>query len=167
MKIIRATESHWGDFVDTHTKSLRESYEGFLPQEWLDETIANHSNFDKWLNDERAELWLCYESGSPIGLVVFGQLRDADGVESDGEIWSIYFRQSAKGQGHAKTALEFAECKLKEKGYSKIYIWCLEENKRARNFYENKNNYKATNIHKDQILTGKAYNEIRFEKVII
>jgi len=138
-----------------------------LPQEWLEETIANYSNFDKWINDERAELWLCYESGSPIGLVVFGQLRDADALGSDGEIWSIYFRQKAKGRGYAKTTLEFAESKLKEKGCTKIYVWCLEQNKRARNFYENKNNYQATSTRKDQILAGVPYNEIRFEKELI
>ena len=36
---------------------------------------------------------------------------------------------------HRNRALVFKEI-LKERGYEEVLLWCLEENKNARNFYE-------------------------------
>jgi GNAT superfamily N-acetyltransferase len=167
MQLVKVTSKHKNEFCETHSKSLRESYQGFLPDGWVNRTAANCSTrFDNWFSDKRADMWLCFDDCYPIGFVVFGKLRDEDALETDGEIWSVYFRESAKGKGYAKQTFEFAERELIKKGCKRIFVWCLEANTRARKFYEEKNGYTMTDVWKNQDLDGVAFKELRLEKVV-
>ena len=49
---------------------------------------------------------------------------------------SIYVQPDVYRRGYGRALFTFAVNRLRENGYSKIYLWVLEENRRARSFYE-------------------------------
>ena len=160
MKIVRATKEHKDDYTETHNKSMQECYIDFAPSQWIQELVCNPPEsftFDKLLTNESIEIHICYDRNMPIGTIVLEKLG------SEGEIHSIHFVKSAQGKGHAQTALEFAEDTLKRKGCTKIVLECLQENKRATNFYL-KNGYKATSEKKTTMRAGKVFTQIKYEK---
>ena len=53
-----------------------------------------------------------------------------------GEIISIYLLPDYLGKGCGKALMKSALSELKKQGYEKIFLWVLEENVRARYFYE-------------------------------
>ena len=53
-----------------------------------------------------------------------------------GEIMSIYVLPEEFRKGYGSVLFSYVLNQLKENGYSNIYLWVLEENQRARRFYE-------------------------------
>lgn len=51
-------------------------------------------------------------------------------------IWKV-FRPEYMGKGYGKQLLAAAVDGLAQLGYRDIFLWVLEENRRARKFYEN------------------------------
>jgi|GEM_PF-131920 len=155
------------DFSETHKSVFIDCYTGFLPQEFIEQRCKQYSD-EKWFKEkmqsEDSQAYICYVNGKPMGCVAFGKLRDKDATKTDGEIWSLNFKKESHGKGYAKKAMEFAEQNLRDIGFKTIYLWCLADNKHARNFYENKNGYTPTDVTKDQILAGIPFKEIRFIK---
>ena len=65
----------------------------------------------------------------------YGLSRDYDDPAC-GEITSIYFLEEAWGKGYARLLMDFMIEKLKSAGCTKIHVWALRDNSRARRFYE-------------------------------
>lgn len=103
-----------------------------MPKNWI---AKFNKEFDQYYNEcltnEDTEMWLCYENNEPIGVLVFGKSTIQNSLNTDAILDSIYFRKNYHGKGLAKIALNFIETKLKEKGYSRIQLWCSKENNRA------------------------------------
>jgi len=161
------TEKDHKDFGETHCSVFIDCYTGFLPQEFINQRCASYrdeAKFHERISNKNADAYLLYVDNKPMGCVVFGKLRGNDAKDKDGEIWSLNFKKESHGKGYSKMAVEFAEKKLYELGFKNIYLWCLKDNHRARNFYENKNGYKPTNVTRDQMLAGIPFPEIRFIK---
>ena len=53
-----------------------------------------------------------------------------------GEIVSIYILSEYMGKGDGKKLLKAVLDKLADMGFEDVFLWVLEENLRARNFYE-------------------------------
>ena len=53
-----------------------------------------------------------------------------------GEVVSLYLLPEYMGRGLGKALLPAAVERLKERGFRDILLWVLEENQRARRFYE-------------------------------
>ena len=53
-----------------------------------------------------------------------------------GEIRSFYTLESVWGTGVAQDMMASALDRLREQGYSDVFLWVLTENLRARRFYE-------------------------------
>lgn len=73
--------------------------------------------------------------GSIAGWTSFGPSRDNDDKEA-GEVYAIYVEQSHWRQRTGRALLTDAILYLGRKGYSSVNLWVLEENQRARRFYE-------------------------------
>lgn len=69
-----------------------------------------------------------------VGFISYGKNRDM-GEDNLGEIYAIYILEEFHKKGIGKKLLSYAKDDLKEKGYSSLVIWTLEENKN-REFYE-------------------------------
>ena len=78
-----------------------------------------------------------------------------------GEIISIYLLPEYMGKGYGKELLDRAVSELVGKGYREIFLWVLEENHRARRFYEKFGFKKADDVI-DEEIGGKSVREIRY-----
>ncbi|MCH5280819.1 MAG: GNAT family N-acetyltransferase [Lachnospiraceae bacterium] len=141
-----------------YEESWKSAYAGIIPQSYL-ESISGDNWIDKLDNAERNTL-IMIEDGKMIGTSSYGRSRFAD-YEDYGEIISIYFLPQYMGKGYGKKLLEAVMRELFILGYADIFLWVLEENQRARRFYEKagfvfSGNYLDTNI------GGKELREMQY-----
>lgn len=145
--ISRIYEESWGY-----------AYKGIVPQEYLDSIPAGRwvPNID--LPDRKTIL--CVENGKLIGTSTICKSR-FDEFPDYGEIISIYLLPDFMGKGYGKSLMDFAIRELYKDGYHDVFLWVLEENNRARRFYERYGFREGNKKHED-IIGGKVLWEIAY-----
>ena len=89
--------------------------------------------------DSRAEVFrrrpplVAEAAGEVVGFVAVGASRDAG---ADGELYAIYVHPDHWGQGIGQALIAAGEQRLRELGHGQAILWVLEDNPRARRFYE-------------------------------
>jgi ribosomal protein S18 acetylase RimI-like enzyme len=68
-----------------------------------------------------------------VGFASCGESRDAAG---EGELYAIYALPKAWGSGTGPTLMTAALTALRANGFGTASLWVLEDNPRARRFYE-------------------------------
>jgi GNAT superfamily N-acetyltransferase len=112
-----------------HVETWRAAYVNVFPQEQLRNLSI----------ERRAEQWrstpplVAEVDGKIVGFVSVGPSRDADG---DGELYAIYVRPEHWGTGVGRALIAAGEERLRELGHHEAVLWVLEDNPRARRFYE-------------------------------
>jgi GNAT superfamily N-acetyltransferase len=77
--------------------------------------------------------WTTFVAGDPaVGFACVGPSRDEHGV---GELYAIYVHPDSWSSGAGRVLIERAEEHL-ARSYSEATLWVLEDNPRARRFYE-------------------------------
>lgn len=71
--------------------------------------------------------------GEVVGFVAVGGTHDLDG---DGELFAIYVHPDHWGAGFGAALIEAGEQRLRELGHRDAHLWVLQDNPRARRFYE-------------------------------
>jgi GNAT superfamily N-acetyltransferase len=71
--------------------------------------------------------------GTIVGFVAVGASRDES---ADGELFAIYVHPDHWGTGIGRALIEAGEERLRELGHSEAFLWVLDDNPRARRFYE-------------------------------
>lgn len=116
-----------------YEESWRWAYRGLIPQSYLDSIPAG-----RWvpsLDRPGLETLLLLDGGEPAGVASVCASRWPD-WPGYGEIVSLYLLPDRTGQGFGKLLLNAALQALAKRGYRDILLWVLEENHRARAFYE-------------------------------
>lgn len=124
--------------VDVHMGGWLTAYRGIVADEILDELDR-----DRWLQRYRDQAaadgpWQTFVAVGerPLGHVTFGPYREQGSEKIEpgiGEILSIYVDRSVYGTGVGGQLLEAA---LEMMPQREVRLWVLEENRRARAFYE-------------------------------
>lgn len=78
-----------------------------------------------------------------------------------GEIVSLYLLPEYMGRGLGKPLLEAAVRALAGLGYRNVFLWVLEENRRARAFYE-KAGFRLSGECRTDIIGGKTVREVAY-----
>jgi len=71
--------------------------------------------------------------GQIVGFVSVGSSRDPD---TDAELFAIYVLPEHWGTGVGRTLIESGEEELRTLGHEEAILWVLDDNPRARRFYE-------------------------------
>ena len=137
--IRRARDDDACKIAEVHDASSRVIYDGILP----DEVLAYFS-IDRrealWrevLTDDTTTTFLLEQDGGLIGFTNLGPTRDADQDPTlTGEITSIYLDPAFWGQGFGKTLCLHALDHLHAQGFVAASLWVIDQNHRARSFYE-------------------------------
>ena len=86
---------------------------------------------------ERHRLWpptfVAERGGEIVGFISVGSSRDPD---TDGELFAIYVHPEHWGTGVGRTLIETGEEELRTLGHEEAILWVLDDNPRARRFYE-------------------------------
>lgn len=141
-----------------YEESWKYAYAGIIPQNYLD-SIPEGQWISGLDHPERKTL-ICVEDSKFVGTSSFGKSRFGQ-FDDWGEIISIYLLPAYMGKGHGKLLLRAAVSELKNLGYEDAFLWVLEENARARHFYE-RFGFRQTEDYLDNDIGGKTLREIRY-----
>lgn len=157
IRFIAPTDDR-SEISKVYEESWKFAYKGIVPQSYLD-SIPEGRWASKVDSLDRKTL-VCVESGKIIGTTSFSKSRFAQ-FSDWGEIISIYLLPNYMGRGYGKALLEAAVAELKTMDYKNVFLWVLEENSRARKFYE-KMGFTLADDCLDDNIGGKNLREIRY-----
>ena len=144
------------EISNIYEESWKFAYKNIIPQDYLDSIPKG-----RWANNIKRtgtnNNLVMLENGKLIGTSCFGKSRWEEYSEF-GEIVSIYFLPEYIGRGFGKLLIEKAVSELNRLGYEKILLWVLEENHRARSFYE-RCGFIPTDEFRDDSIGGKILRE--------
>ena len=157
------------EYAACHIACWRAAYNGIIPDDFLDKMASEL--------DQRAEScrqtiispggykqFYAEHDGKMVGRLIFSKSRDED-MPDAGEIGAIYLLEEYWGKGLGLRMMDFAIGMLKRDGHNKFIVWVLEENHRARRFYE-KYGFSFDGTMKE-ITIGKPLIEIRYVKTLV
>lgn len=137
--------------------SWKAAYRGVVPDSFLD-GINEESAAPKRVSEDK-DLVIC-DGNKVVGVCHVTPSRDKE-LAHWGEIVAIYLLPECFGKGFGRILLKSGVDKLHSWGYSKIYLWVLAGNERARKFYE-KNGFVNSGEEKKIEIGGKALTEVKY-----
>ncbi|MCV3315457.1 GNAT family N-acetyltransferase [Pediococcus ethanolidurans] len=142
-------------------KSFKVAYSGLLSKTYLDNLTADQ--WAKRLRNNPQENWVLVDGDKYLGVSTIHAARDQS-MLGYGEIQAIYVDPGYFRQGYGSILLANDFKQLKKQGYTRIYLWALAENIRARKFYEK---YELSENGSKQVKIGdQTVRLIRFTKPI-
>ncbi|KMT22462.1 GNAT family N-acetyltransferase [Clostridium cylindrosporum] len=143
LKIRQAVVEDAKVISNIHALSWKSAYKELVPQRYLDDLKNDFwvEAFENWIRSDDLKAKIIYENEKPIGCAIYGKSRD-EKLLNWGEIVSIYLLPDYFHKGYGQKLLDNVLIDMKELGYKNIYLWVLEENDKARLFYE-KNGFKC------------------------
>jgi len=167
MEIVRATLDKADDMGYVHAMSWQKAYDGIVPKEILDNFTPEkraESFRNKMLQSAGEEYYIAYSDGNPAGIMVLGKCRDNDADKETGELYAIYLLAEYWGRNIGRQLFDFGMSRLKELGFQMVKIWVLEDNRRARRFYE-KCGFVPDGA-KKEVEVGKPMTVVRYSRSI-
>lgn len=141
-----------------YEKSWKYAYKDIIPQEYLDSIPKG--NWVKKLDNPNRKTLVYIDNGKMIGTSSFGKSRFKQ-FDNWGEIFSIYLLPDYINKGYGKILMKSVVLELRKLGYDNIFLWCFEENIRARHFYE-QFGFLLTKDYLDANIGGKNLREVRY-----
>jgi ribosomal protein S18 acetylase RimI-like enzyme len=115
-----------------HVETWQAAYAHVFPREKLESLSGERAERRAELH-RRAPPIVAEENGEIVGFVSVGPGTDPG---TDGELYAIYVHPDHWDAGFGRQLIEAGEDRLRELGHSHAILWVLEDNPRARRFYE-------------------------------
>ena len=138
--------------------SWKSAYQGIVPQTYLDSIPAG-----RWISSLKNPAWhtlVMLDNDLIAGTSSYCASR-FERMKGYGEIISIYLLPEYCGKGYGKRLLQAAVDGLYKIGFTDIFLWVLEGNNRARQFYE-KFGFIITGDYLDDNIGGKPLRELQY-----
>jgi RimJ/RimL family protein N-acetyltransferase len=141
MEIRHAEVADARQIAEVHVESWKVAYRDLLPASDLDQLEV--SQFESWRGrrieamDRSNSATLVIDDGGVAGFVDVGPTRDEhlDAGEV-AELYAIYLDPERWGHGYGRDLIVAAEAAMVDLGFGSAMLWVLEDNARARAFYE-------------------------------
>ncbi len=154
MKIVKAEIEDAEMIGQVHSRAWKQAYRDIFPEEYLNEDTPDKrtEEFLESLHHKNIFYYVIYEEEKAVGIVkVTG---DLDCYEISG----FYILEEYRNRGFGRQAITYLREILDN---AKIQLWVLENNVKARRFYENsgfKNTEETRSIYR-----GNDYTQLRYE----
>jgi GNAT superfamily N-acetyltransferase len=122
-----------------YSQSYQAAFKDIIPDNILENIFSPERRTDglmKELSEGTPVNAILFYEDIPVGLLTYGKHKEVDFDDSSIEIWRIYLLPTYWGQNVGIDLLDWGIKEIEGKGYKKIILWVLEENSRARKFYE-------------------------------
>ena len=139
LEIRPAQRADLGQVAAIHVASWRAAYHGLVSAEILASLSLEKrkSAWEGWFETPGAQLWAACRAGHMLG---FARLQPAPHSEKlppgFGELTHLYLEPAAYGTGVGRPLFRRVVQSAREISLAGIALWVLEENSRARMFYE-------------------------------
>ncbi len=147
-----------------HVRSWQVAYAGIFPAEFLSGLDVGRR--ERWRrarlqNPPPRTCTLVVEvDDGPIG---FADLGPALGLGGAGEVYAIYLDPDHWGRGHGRELMAAAVDRLVRLGCGEAVLWVIEENLRARRFYEAAG-WADDGARRIEEIGGVQVNELRYRR---
>ncbi len=150
MTTIRsATTADAAGLAEVRVRGWQVGYEGIVDAGYL-AAMSVDEDQARWTNGIAAgrPVLVAIIDDRVIGFATFGPYRavtplrsspsdsDVDGGEPVGELFAFYVHPDSWGRGVANELHDAAVVALRAAGWNRLKLWVLEDNRRARRFYE-------------------------------
>ena len=143
LALLEATPADAPDIGEVHALAWRETYQGLLPTALVERHTVK----------TRAAVWnrrlpgaamsglhvvLAKSGERVVGFGSGGPQRSGDllAKDYDAEIEAVYVRADAQGVGVGRSLMQWLAGRLIADGFHGVSLWVLDNNMRARRFYE-------------------------------
>lgn len=133
--VRRAHPSDAHSVAEVHVRTWQQAYAQVFPREFLD-SLSVERRAQMWeeaAQDQAVDVLVAKEGGRVVGFASSGPARDEEGA---GEVYAIYVEPERWGAGVGRALMERTLKALADRGYREAVLWVLEDNPRARRFYE-------------------------------
>jgi ribosomal protein S18 acetylase RimI-like enzyme len=103
--------------------------------------------------------------GEIVGHSTFGPRRDGPDKLDDAEIYSIYVSPEHWSTGTGRALMDEALARLRASGVRTVRLWVLDDNPRARRFYE-RAGFATDGEAKTDDFLGVAVAEVRYARTL-
>lgn len=140
-------------------ETWRVAYAHVFPADGLAEDFIDPERWRRRL-ETPPRGWTTYVAGNPVvGFVSVGPSRDERAL---GELYAIYVHPGAWSTGAGRLLIGRGEARLAER-YDEATLWVLEDNPRARRFYE-RAGWAPDGAKKSEERWGAPAAEVRYRK---
>lgn len=151
MTVRRAVLSDAPAIALVHVRSWQATYRGMIADEVLD-NLSVEASTRSW-EGTIDTVWVGLVDDEVVAFASAGPSRDEDAAF---ELYAIYALPSAWGTGLGHSLMKAAL-----DGEPDVIVWVLEENRRARDFYE-RQGFRPDGVTKIQHVGQAELNEVRY-----
>ncbi len=141
-----------------YEESWKYAYKNIVPDDYLNRIPAG--NWIPHLKDPEMNILVMLDKDQFIGVSSYCRSRFSN-FKNFGEIVSIYLLPEYMDKGFGKELLDKTVLSLADLNFRNIFLWVLEENVRARKFYE-KSGFVLSNSILDDNIGGRNLKEIAY-----
>lgn len=137
------------------------AYREILPESYL-AAMNEGASATRWrgiLQRDRSTTLVAATASRVLGYVSFGASRD--GGKDEGEVYAIYVHPGAWGAGVGGALLDASRREAQYAGYTRVVLWVLEANARARRFYESMG-FVTDGLRKSEDVGGRTVPQVRY-----
>lgn len=165
-QVIKAARKNAKDMGFIHSNSWKQAYRGIIPNEMIEAFTPEKraAIFSNVIETQPEEYYLFMANNRPAGIASLSKCHEESAPDYIGEIYSFYFHPDFWGSSATHMGFQFCINRLKALGFTQITIWVLNDNLRAKRFYE-KNGF-VLDGHSQEIEIGKKLLEVRYSKNI-
>jgi ribosomal protein S18 acetylase RimI-like enzyme len=125
------------EIARVYVEGWRWAYTGLLPQRYLD-ALSPERQVPHWAAligaKTSAITWVAHDEHGCCGMASAGPARSR--LAGVGEVYTLYVSERVAGLGAGRLLLAYAVAQLKATLHASAVLWVLEDNQRARRFYE-------------------------------
>lgn len=164
MTIRVATPADAPAIADVHVASWRSSYAALLDAAYLTslDVAERTAAWNRRLANPALHTVVALAGEAIVGFSCAGPNRDASASHVRGEVYAIYLREEAKGQGLGRALFAASLDWLRAHRMWPLRVWVFAENPRARAFYAAMGGV-LTGEPKKIELAGRAYAEVAYD----
>lgn len=137
--IRNARQEDADDLALIYSKSFQSAFKGIISDDYLDDKFS-FERLKGRLNEEVSKgnttNSIIIIDDIPVGMVTYAYSKSEDADILEAEIWRIYLLPEYWDQSVGIQLMEWALKDMQIKGVEKVTLWVIEENVRARRFYE-------------------------------
>lgn len=154
--------------AEMHIEAWRKAYAGIVPDDYLLSLSvdAREKGWARLIEEGVSNLWIAVCSERIAGLISFGASREAGVASTMGELMAIYVHPEFWSCGIGRSLWLAAREELQRRGFTCVMVWVLEDNSRARRFYNVEGFIENPEKSRNITIGGKVLAEVYCETAI-
>jgi GNAT superfamily N-acetyltransferase len=137
-RVRRAAVDDAAEVARVHIETWRVAYAHVFPTDYL-AGLSIEDRTERWrenLATSETDVFVAESEERVIGFAAAGPARDEHKSAPPAELFALYVDPQEWGKGLGRSLLERVETALRDRGFEEAGLWVLEDNPRARRFYE-------------------------------